>query len=125
MRDTKGFSLLEVLVAFTLLALVLGVVYEVFGRSAQAARLGDEYGRAVIIAQNLLAETQVWRPLPLGEERGQTADGYRWLRRVGAAGGAPAPGAHSLREVAVEVRWEGPAQDRMVALRTLRLVPEP
>ena len=46
----RGFSLLEVLVAFVILALVGTLLYRLFGASLNNAGLADEYSRAAVYA---------------------------------------------------------------------------
>ena len=50
-----GFSLLEVLVAFTIMAMVLGVIYQLSGSSMRTASRVERQGYAVVMAQSLLA----------------------------------------------------------------------
>jgi type II secretory pathway component PulJ len=46
-----GMSLLEVLVAFAILALVLGVIMQIFSSGMRASRLGESYSKAVLLAE--------------------------------------------------------------------------
>lgn len=54
-RLVAGFSLLEVLVAFAIMALSLGVLYNAAGGSVRGAQATDRSSRALILAQSLLA----------------------------------------------------------------------
>jgi prepilin-type N-terminal cleavage/methylation domain-containing protein len=51
-KTSRGFSLLEVLVAFTILTMLLGALFQVFSNGLRAARAGDSYTRATVIAQS-------------------------------------------------------------------------
>ena len=46
-----GFSLLEVLVAFVVMGLVVGVLLQLFGSSMRSTVLADEYSFAIQIAE--------------------------------------------------------------------------
>lgn len=50
-----GFTILEVLAAFVLLATALAAILQVFSIGLRDAQLADEYARAVMIAQSRLA----------------------------------------------------------------------
>ena len=74
-----GFSLLEVLVAFVVMGLVIGVLLQLFGSTMRTVALTDEYSFAVQIAESRLAavgsEIKVEEGETSGEEKGS---GYRW-----------------------------------------------
>jgi len=75
---SRGFTLLEVIVAFAILALSLGVIYQIFGQSLKAADLSEQYTEATIVAQSLLAEVGVTSPLEAGTQDGQIENVYQW-----------------------------------------------
>jgi prepilin-type N-terminal cleavage/methylation domain-containing protein len=53
-HKSGGFTLLEVLVALSILATSYGVILQIFGGAAQKAVLSGEYRRALIIADSQL-----------------------------------------------------------------------
>jgi prepilin-type N-terminal cleavage/methylation domain-containing protein len=54
-RKIGGFTLLEVLVALSILASSYGVILQIFGGAASKAALSGDYRRALIIAESQLA----------------------------------------------------------------------
>ncbi|HSS65382.1 MAG TPA: prepilin-type N-terminal cleavage/methylation domain-containing protein [Gammaproteobacteria bacterium] len=52
----RGFTLVEVLVAFTLLALFFGALFQVFAGGLTVTRSGEIQSRAVLLAKSKLAE---------------------------------------------------------------------
>ena len=84
-RREQGFTLIEVVVAFVLLALVMSTAFEIF--SAGLARAGqlEERSRALVVAQSRLASVGVEETLKESETF------WRWQtrpivsRRVGDA----------------------------------------
>ncbi len=72
-----GFTLLEVLAAFVLLALALGAMLQVFSGGLRDAQLADEYARAVMIAQSRLADYTAAEKLEEGRAAGRD-EPFEW-----------------------------------------------
>lgn len=77
-----GFTLLEVLVAFTLLALAMGIIMQVFSRGVNGADLADRYAKAAMLAESKLAGVGVEEVLSEGEFTGQFDDSFTWTMSV-------------------------------------------
>jgi len=73
---------LEVLVAFAILALALGVLLRIFGGGTRLAAQADERARAVLLAESLLAAVGIEQPLQVGESDGEIDDTYRFRLSV-------------------------------------------
>lgn len=56
LRAAAGFTVLEVLVAFVVLAVTLATLLQLFSAGLRDGQLADEYARAAILAQSRLAE---------------------------------------------------------------------
>ena len=82
MKPHKGFSLLEILVAFSIMAIALTIVLRIFGSGVNAAVVSEEYSIAVQIAESLMARVGVEAPLEAGEISGAEAEYYEWLVRI-------------------------------------------
>lgn len=124
-RRQRGFTLLEVLVAFVVMALVLGALMQVFSTSLGNLSDTGRYTLAALHAEALLAETGTEAPLGAGIERGRFDDVYSWERRVEAHQESdwppPDPGV-SLYHVVVEVSWAEGSGQRSVELESWRAV---
>ena len=120
-RRCAGFSLLEVVVAFAILALALGVLWQIFSGAARRATMVQEYHRAVMLADSKMVELAAADILRPGTEGGEFDAHYRWQRRVEpyiAGDGSPrSTASHVPYAVTVEVRWG----QRSIALTTVRL----
>ncbi len=117
----SGFSLLEVLVAFAILAMALGVLFQVFSSGMRNTQIAARHSEAMIVAESRLAETAAG-DLEEGGDNGESGP-FRWSTRV-----APYPlddafssPAVELMEVSVKVEWKEYGKGRSVALNTLRL----
>jgi general secretion pathway protein I len=79
----RGFSLLEVLAAFLILALVGTVLFRLFGASLNNAGAAEEYSRAALLAESRLAAAAAVVPLQAGSDQGTSDDGhYTWMTNV-------------------------------------------
>lgn len=119
-----GFSLLEVLVAFAILSVSLGVLLQVFATGLRNAGVSDDYTQAALYAESILAAIGREAPLSEGVHSGPINDRFSWRSTVDAyTEGMPnsenVP-VHGYR-VRVEVFWQGMVQARSVRLETLRL----
>jgi general secretion pathway protein I len=122
-----GLSLLEVLVALSVTALALTVVFRLFGTALGATERAERLTQAVLIAESKLAELGAGEPLSPGRTGGALADGFRWTADVREFDGVPREQRERLParayEVAVTVSWSGDDRSRFT-LRTLRLQPK-
>ena len=83
MRRQRGFSLIEVLVAFVILALVATALFNLFSSSLNNASAAEEWSRAVQVAESRLASAAAARPLREATERGTEFDGrVKWETAV-------------------------------------------
>ena len=125
-----GFTLIEVIVAFALLALALTLLLGTLSGAARQIRRADEGSRAALHAQSLLAQAGAGQPLRPGNEHGELEDGhFRWnLDVVPYADPASPPtapqavGAPRLLELRLTVAWGEDASQRLY-WRSLRLTP--
>jgi general secretion pathway protein I len=126
----RGFSLLEVLVAFIILALALGVLMRIFSGGLGNIGAAEHYSRAVAIAESKLVAAGVESPLTEGENSGEEEPGYTWRTSVQRyqAGTPPIEATLpvDLYQVEVSVTWDATAtKPRSLRFVTLRTAPRP
>lgn len=131
----RGFSLIEVLVAFVILALVATALFNLFSTSLNNASAAEEWSRALTVAQSRLDAASVAQPLREGSESGNSLDGrVQWTATVAPYTPAQvdpelerASEALAMRmyRVSVEVRYTaGDGKSRTLSLSTVRLGPK-
>src|SRR3954469_14783236 len=92
-RREAGFTLVEIVVAFVLLALVLSTGFEIFSSGLRRAGELEDQSRAIVIAQSRLAAAGLEQPLAEGTAQGESEDGrFHWIVTVSpSAEGQPPP----------------------------------
>lgn len=119
-----GFSLLEVVVAFAILALSLGLLIQIFTRAMNTTVLSGAYSRAATLAEARLNAVGVDIPLELGSYNGDTELGLNWRVVIEPFEPTDLPGEPIVDAFFVTsvVSWgDGTARNRQVSLSTLRL----
>lgn len=120
----KGFTLIEVLVAFVILAMSLSVLFRIFSGGLANISIGERYAGAVTLAETLLDEANLSQSEMSGSRSGSREDGYRWVKTVQAyevidQDGNSIP-VENLQKVEVQITWEAMGRERHMVLSTLR-----
>lgn len=126
-KTQQGFSLIEVLVAFSIFAMSLGVIFQIYSTGARSTILSDEYTRAVIIAQSKLAGIGIEETQENGESNGIENDKYQWITRLHPTEDDDSELEINFglvkRHVEVEIRWQSRGKSRSIKLNTIKLIP--
>jgi general secretion pathway protein I len=127
----QGFSLLEILIAFSILALSLGILLKIFSAGVNTAMIAENYTAAVQLSESLMAKTGVETPLQTELSTGLENNLYHWQVEVtpfilNSDFTDTKISAAELFKVKVTVNWgEDNARDRQVELITLKLINKP
>lgn len=130
-----GFTILEVLTAFVLLAVALAAILQLFSSALNDAQIADEYARATMMAQSRLSEFTTSETVDEGTRSGRDPP-FSWTLEATpyderqedpaiAAQGEYRLGVRLLR-VESRVAWHAAdGRDRVVRLTTLQLANRP
>ncbi len=120
MKYQRGYSLIEVIVAFALMALAATLLLGSLSGAARQVRIADDQGRAALHAESLLATLGMEAPLAAGKQQGEWEKGrYRWSLQV-APYVEPRQATSRLWQLDLQVRWGESAQEQL-NWRSLRL----
>ncbi len=118
----RGFTLIEVVVAFAILALSLGALYESFGGALRRSATASKRELAALRAESLLAEYRGSRGLAPGRSGTDPDTGFEW--RVTSK---PYPAELTERSawvaeaVTVEVSW-GRVRPQTLSVQSVELI---
>jgi len=121
----SGFTVIEVLVALTVLAMSTAVLLAVFSQGLDRARSNELRIEARNLAQSLLARVEAASPKSLTNSAGRAGE-LAWDVRVSDYGSVEDREAWEFSPVAVTttVRWFDHGRRQTLSLSTLRLAPQ-
>ncbi len=120
--------MLEILVAFSIMALSLGILLKIFSSGVNTAAIAEDYTIAVQIAESQMAKAGVETVLEPGEASGTEDEKYRWRVVVepfvtSISKTDPNSTTAALFKVKVIVSWgDENEDDRQIVLTSLKLV---
>jgi general secretion pathway protein I len=125
--EESGLTLLEVLVAFVILAVAMTTVMQVFSTGLEGTRRAERANIAAALAEAKMAAVGVVIPARTGRHDGTEDNGYSWQVNIEphreAGMGVTQPATEALH-VRVEVRWPGArGATESLVLHSLRLAP--
>ena len=115
----QGFTLLELLVAFAIMAISLGMLYRAVGSSAHSVGVIELQERALVLAESLLTLRD--SVPPDGWNQAGESAGYRWhVTSTPYPTGVEDPKTPLLQEVHVDISWSDDGQTHHIELNTLK-----
>lgn len=122
-RRDGGFTLLEVLVALLIFGLAFGVLAQIFQTGLRQSGTAEQTATATLLARSQLARIGIDLPLEFGEREEDAGDGFRIRTAIEPAGLETTDEQFVPVLVEVTVAWGSLANERQVALTTMRLAP--
>ena len=121
MNKIKGFSLLEILVAFSILSVSLGILLKIFSSGVNTAMVAEEYTAATQIAESLMAETSVIESLDIGETSGNEVEKYYWQVNIEKMENPVIEDNVGFMSVKVVVEWDSSDKNkRYIELNSIK-----
>ncbi len=129
-RGQRGYTLIEVVVAFALLAFAMTLLLGSLTNATKQVRASSDFGRAALHAQSLLDQAGVGEALEVGQRDGEVEGGrYRWEMNVAPFRDPSAPprqpqvlGAPQLLQLELIMRWGKGGPRETLRLQSLRLM---
>ena len=122
-RGCKGFTLLEVLVSLSIVAIAVTVVLQLFSADLRAIAASDDYASAVIRAEAKMREVLDNEDLTETSWSEATPDGYRMDVSISDVLKEKTNSLQvRLMEVGLTTRWFKGTKEKVLALRTMKIV---
>ena len=120
----RGFTLIEALVAFAVLALILGLAFTTFSNGLNRVTIAEGSSQATARAEAILARVGADIPIEEGDQEIPLDEPYRAMVSM-AERARSQPPAVPLRvipfDVAVTVSWKEGNSERQTTLHSVRL----
>lgn len=117
-----GFTLLEVIVALTLLGLLYAAAFGVFAAGMRSSGASANYTRAVLEGERILNEI-LTNGMASDTTQGVLDSGYRWKADRVRAPSTNNEGPAQLLRVQVSVWWPSPRGEQQFDLETWAMAP--
>ncbi len=121
--DTNsGFALIEILVAISVLAISLVVIFQLFSGGLKSRTLSEQYARGVFHAREKMAEILLVPDLSEGETEGEFEDAYEWqavITRV-VSGEDEEKLPAKLLNVKIRINWREGEKEKSFVIDTLK-----
>jgi general secretion pathway protein I len=116
--QSKGFSLLEVMIALAILGIAVVAVFQLFSINLRTTRKAEDYTKAIFYARSLMDEAHIFSD-PSGESTSKEHEGRYATRRNVALKSESEDGRIKVYEIAVSVTWPPSGNFSMTETRTV------
>ena len=118
-----GFTLLEVLVAFVLLATTVTVILQLFSSGIKALSLSEDYATAVVRAESKMREILDNEQLTENVWSETSPEGYRFDITVAKAYEARTKDLPmKILEIGITMSWKMGGKDKSLTLNTMKTI---
>lgn len=123
--SNNGFTLIEILVAISILAISLVVIFQLFSGGLKSSRLSEEYTRAIFHAREKMEEILIPKELSEGELQGEFEDSFRWkseIVRIEDPEEDDKELPFTMFNIKVDVMWGEGDKERRFEISTMKVV---
>ena len=122
LSNSRGFTLIETLVALMILAISLVTIMQLFSGGLKSSMVSDSYTRAIFHAREKMAEILLAPDLSEGDTQGEFEDAYQW--RAVIARVVPEEAEENLPfnllNVKIRINWREGEKEKSFVIDTLK-----
>lgn len=101
-QQSRGFSLLEVMVAIGILSIAIVAVFQLFSISLRSIKKSEDYSKALLYARSIMDEAYALPELHDGVESYDFKNGFKGIRTVSLKSSEE---KIKMRQITVTVSW--------------------
>jgi len=123
--SNRGFTLIEILVAISILSISLVVILQLFSGGLKSSRLSDRYTKGIFHAKEKMEEILLSTEFSEEEAEGEFGDSYRWrseIVRIEQAEDEEAKLPFNTFNIKVDVMWYEGDKVKHFAISTMKVV---
>ena len=123
--SNDGFTLIEILVAISILAISLVVILQLFSGGLKSSRLSDEYTRGIFHAREKMGEVLLSKDLSEGETGGEFPDSFRWtslVKRIESGQEDEGKLPFNMFNIQVDILWDAGGKEKRFQVSTIKIV---
>ncbi len=125
LKGKNGFTLLEVLVAFVLLATTVTVILQLFSSNMRTLSVSEDYAASVVRLESKMREVLDMQELAENSWNETTTDGYRFdISVTNAYDERTRDLPQKVLEVSVTMHWRQGIKEKTMTLNTLKMIKE-
>jgi len=120
----NGFTLIEILVAISLLAISLVVILQLFSGGLKSGKVSDEYTRGIFHAREVMEEILLLDTVEEGATEGEFEDGFKWKTEIVLLEQREEEATRlpfDTFTIAVEVSWGEEGREKHLRIDTLKV----
>ncbi len=122
-RDTRAFTLIEVLISITILCISLAVIMQLFSEALKLRSVSDDYTCAVFHSREKMEEILSKEKLQEGESEGNFGDGFSWKEKISLMEPEEERANLPFRafKISVQILWQRESHKRQLKITTVHL----
>jgi general secretion pathway protein I len=130
MTRSRGFTLIEVLVAMTIMAMAFGILFSLSSRSLDGMRRARDVERRIEFARSKLAELRLVDRIDVGDNAsGSMDDSTKWhievLPFIAPVSEGPNRSADSVVRIRLSLEWQGRSEPQEWSIDSYRFIRPP
>ena len=123
--SNRGFTLIEILVAISILSISLVVIFQLFSGGLKSSRLSDQYTRGIFHVREKMEELLLSTEFSEEDAEGDFDDSFRWksaIVRIEQAEEEESKLPFNTFNITVDVMWDEGDKKKHFAISTMKVV---